>query len=183
MSRATLALLGAYLVCSLMLAPHANAAAATFYSIGARYHATHSRFEDYPFRSGDLTYQAGMEFHEGIGFWQIIVGYTPSVKSPPEPDDPELVVPEIDYVFTPQLNLILHDQGWLVGTGILSSYIKDEVESDWSKVYWQTMLGYQFRLQHFTLDVMGIYPFDSWSNFSDFRFGNMEFSVMLKRRF
>ena len=153
-------------------------AAANFYTIGARYHGGHTRFEDYPFRSGDLTYQAGIEFHEGIGFWQMLLGYTPSVKA-----DPESTAPEIDYIVTPQLNLILHDQGWLAGTGILSSYIKDDLESDWTKVYWQTMIGYQFRFQHFTLDVMGLYTFDKWSNFSDFRFGNMEASAMLKRRF
>ncbi len=180
MSKLQLALLGAGIACSLgsFLNTNLHAAATTFYSIGARYHTTHTRFEDYPFGSGDLTYQAGMEFHEGIGFWQLILGYTPSLRSTSEPDEPE-----VDYIITPQLNLILQDQGWLAGTGILSSYIKDEVESDWSKTYWQTMLGYQFRFQHFTLDVMGIYSFDRWSNFSDFRFGNMEFSAMLKRRF
>lgn len=158
--------------------PEVHAATVSFYSIGARYHTTHTRFEDYPFRSGDISYQAGLEFHEGIGFWQLIMGYNPSPKSSPDPEDPA-----VDYILTPQLNLILHDQGWLAGTGILSSYIKDEEESDWSKTYWQTMLGYQFRFQYFTMDVMGIYSFDRWSNFSDFRFGNMEFSAMLKRRF
>ncbi len=158
-------------------APYTHAAV-NYYTLGARYHTTHSRFDAYPFSSGDWTYQAGLEFHEGAGFWQLIAGYTPSVRTEPESDGPE-----VDYIFTPQLNLILQDQGWLAGTGILASYIKDEVESDWSKMYWQTMIGYQFRMQHFTLDIMGIYTFDRWSNISDFRFGNMEASAMLKRRF
>ncbi len=154
------------------------AAAVNVYSIGARYHTTHSRYEEYPFRSGDLTYQAGIEFHEGIGFWQIILGYTPSPKGILDPE-----LPEIDHIITPQLNLIIQDGGWLAGTGILASYIKDEIESDWSKTYWQTMIGYQYDFQNFKLDIMAIYSFDRWSNISDFRFDNIEFSGMLKRRF
>ena len=162
-------------ICSFTTEAHA---AANFYAIGARYHTTNSTFEDAPFRSGDLTYQAGLEFHEGVGYWQLLLGYTPSVKA-----DPEAEGPEIDYIFTPQLNLIIQDRGWLAGAGILSSYIRDETESEWSSMYWQTMLGYQFRLQQFTLDVMSLYTFDKWGNISDFRFGDVEFSAMIKRRF
>jgi len=161
-----------------LLAAGSLQATMNYYTAGARYHTTHTRYEEYPFGRADITWQGGVEFHEGIGYWQLLVGYTPSVKQ-----DPESELPEIDSIITPQLNLILEDQGWLAGVGILSSYIKDEIESDWTKIYWQTMIGYQFRMQHFTLDVMGLYPFDSWSNISDFRFDNMEFSVMLKRRF
>ena len=153
-------------------------AAVNFYGVGARYHTTHSRFEEYPFRSGDISWLGGIEFHEGIGYWQLLLGYTPSVKN-----DPDSEQPEIDSILTPQLNLIIQDQGWLAGTGILSSYIKDEVESDWGDIYWQTIIGYQFRMQYFTLDITGAYAFDRWSNISDFRFNNLEFVAMLKRRF
>ncbi len=161
-----------------LFATSTMATSVNFYTIGARYHTTHTHFDALPFRNGDLTYQAGVEFHEGIGFWQIIGGYTPSIKTVADFEGPE-----IDYVFTPQLNLILQDQGWLAGTGVLASYIKDETESDWTKLYWQALIGYQFRLQHFTLDIMAIYSFDRWSNISDFQFGDLEFSGMLKRRF
>jgi len=158
--------------------PAAHAATRRFYGVGARYHTTHDAFAEYPFRDGDLTWQAGMEFHEGIGFWQLLVGYTPSVDLSPEEG-----LPEIDSVITPQLNLILQDQGWLAGTGILASYIETEFESDWSDLYWQTMIGYQFKMQYFTLDLMGVYAFDDWDNISDFDFDNVEFSAMLKRSF
>jgi hypothetical protein len=151
-----------------------------WYTLGARQHTTHTRFENYPFQSGDISWQAGLEFHEGIGYWQLLLGYTPSPKNS---SDPESEAPEIDEIFTPQLNLVLEDRGWLAGTGALANRIKTDVETDWSKIYWQIMVGYRFPFNSFDIEVMGIYPFDTWAGVSDFRFGDLEASIMLKRKF
>jgi hypothetical protein len=151
-------------------------AAGTYYTGGARFHATHSRFEEYPFSSGDISWQAGVEFHEGVGYWQLIVGYAPSIK-----EREEKAV--LDSVITPQINLLLQDKGWLVGTGAYMYYIKDEIESDWSKVFWQAMIGYEFKLKSFDVSILGIYSFDDWGNISDFKFENIEPSAMIKKQF
>lgn len=163
-----------------LLAFAAPAKAVNLIGVGARYHTTHSRFSsfEYPFREGDISYQAGFELQEGAGFWQLMVGYTPSVDQDPEND-----APEIDSIITPQLNLILQDRGWIAGAGILSSYIEDEVESDWTDIYWQTMIGYQLQLHTFSVDLMAVYPFDEWKNLSDFKFDNLEASITIKKSF
>ncbi len=170
----------ALLLLPLLAVPQAWSASVTWFSAGGRYHTGLEKFEDYPFRSGDISYQVGMEFHEGIGYWQLVLGYTPSVGDNP---DPEAEAPRIDSVITPQLNLILQDRGWLAGTGILASYIKDENEKDWTSIYWQTMIGYVFNFQHFNLEILASHVFEEWSLFTDFSFNRLEYSAMLKRRF
>ena len=162
----------------LLAGTQAWSASVTWFSAGGRYHTGLEKFEDYPFRSGDISYQVGMEFHEGIGYWQLVLGYAPSVGENSDPD-----APRIDSVITPQLNLLLQDRGWLAGTGILASYIKDENEKDWTSIYWQTMIGYTFNFQYFNLEVLATHVFEEWSFFTDFSFNRLEYSAMLKRRF
>ncbi len=156
----------------------AQAAAGTRYSAGLRYHTQDKEFETYPFQDGDLSYLIGMEFHEGIGYWQLLLGYTPSLDAP---EDPE--APEVKSVITPQLNLILQDRGWLAGSGILASYVEDDLDKDWTDIYWQTMIGYQFSFGLFDAELLAVYPFEEWSVFTEFDFDNLEWNFLLKTRF
>ncbi|MFU8780897.1 MAG: hypothetical protein ACNA71_07720 [Kiritimatiellia bacterium] len=162
-----------------IIAPTPARGAANYYTAGARFHTTHKSFEEYPFSNSDISWQAGMEFHEGVGYWQLIVGYAPSIKETTKEDDPIA----IDSVITPQLNLIIQDRGWLAGAGAYAFYIRTDEENDWSKIYWQTMIGYEFQMKAFDISIMGIYSFDRWGNISDFRFGDLETSVMIKKKF
>ncbi len=137
---------------------------------GARYHVEHSVFTELPFDSGDLSYTLGWEYHDQNGFWQLLVGYAPEIGG----------TNGVDYVVTPQLNLLLEDRGWQAGVGALSSYVVTEDESDWTSIYWQFLLGFTLQLPAFSIDIMSYYPFESWGKLSDFDAGDIEFGVMVK---
>ena len=138
---------------------------------GVRQHVLHSAFEELPFEDGDLTYTLGYEYHDRAGYWQILVGYTPEVG---EGDI-------VDYVITPQLNLIIQDRVFLAGTGILGSYVESiEDGGDWTSVYWQLMLGLEIPLGPVTLEAMAYYPYESWSDLDDFEFDDIEYGGSLK---
>jgi len=149
---------------------------------GARYHMLHSEYVELPFDEGDLSYLLGYEYHEGSAFWQLLVGYAPDIS---EGDDGRGI--GVNSVITPQINLIFEDRNFLGGVGVLASYIEmeDEVdlESDWTDVYWQLMLGYQIPLPAFQVEIMAYYPYEKWELLSDFDFGDIEYGLQFKRRF
>lgn len=161
----TLALLSAFLLPA--------TAQQSVVSVGARQHSDHSNFEALPFQDDDLTYTIGYEYHEQAGYWQILVGYTPEVGD-------ETVV---ESVITPQLNLLVQDNIWLGGVGILGSYIETEADSDWTDMYWQVMLGIEIPVPIFDLSVLAYYPFEDWSEFSEFDTDDVEFGASLKYPF
>ena len=138
---------------------------------GARYHVEHSVYDDLPFEDGDLTYTLSYEYHDAAGYWQLMVGYTPEVG------DGDVV----DYVITPQLNLIIQDRIFLAGTGIMSDYIQSVEEGgDWGDIYWQLMLGFEIPIGPVKLEAMAYYPFDKWGNIPDFDFNDVEFGGSIK---
>ncbi len=148
-------------------------------SAGVRQHVLHSVFEELPFEDGDLTYTLGYEYHDKNGYWQLLVGYTPDLSNE------ELGIDDIavDYVITPQLNLIFQDGVFLAGTGILGSYIETEEEGDWTDIYWQLMLGLEIPLGALSLEAMAYYPFESWGDIDDFDFDDVEYGGSIKYRF
>lgn len=149
---------------------------------GVRWHTLHSEFLELPFNKRDTTYLLGYEYHEGAGFWQLMLGYTPHVSRAPEDRNEG-----VDYVITPQINLIIDDRNWLGGVGILSSYIKTDLEDSemdgWSDIYWQVMLGYSLNLGNIDVGLMVYYPFEKWSTFSDFKTRDLEFGFTVNYRF
>ena len=147
--------------------------AASAVSAGGRYHARHTTFEELPFDKGDISYTVGYEYHDQAGCWQLLVGYTPEVAD-------GLAV---DSVITPQLNLLIKDRAWIAGTGILGSYIETELESDWTDVYWQVMLGFELPLPVFKLEILAYYPFESWSEFDEFDTDDLEYGLSMKFMF
>ena len=142
--------------------------------LGVRRHVLHSTFQDLPFEDGDLTYTLGCEYHDQSGYWQLLVGYTPEVG------EGDLV----DFVITPQLNLIIQDRIFLAGGGILGSYIESKDEGgDWTSVYWQFMLGLEIPIGPLNLEIMSYYPFEGISELSDFDLGDIEYGGSLKYYF
>lgn len=141
--------------------------------MGVRSHVLHTEFEEYPFDEGDLSYVVGYEYHDQAGYWQFLVGYTPDVG------DGTVV----DSIITPQLNLLIQDRAWLAGVGILGSYVETELETDWTDIYWQVMLGFELPLPIFKLELLAYYPFESWSTFGDFDTDDIEFGALAKFMF
>ncbi len=148
-------------------------------SIGVREHVTHTIFEELPFEDGDLTYTLGYEIHDSHGYWQLMVGYTPEVGNE------ELGIDEfaVDYVLTPQLNLIIQDGIFIAGTGILGSYIETEEDSDWTDVYWQLMLGLEIPLGGLRIELLAYYTYDSWGDIGDFDGDDVEYGGSIKYLF
>jgi len=141
---------------------------------GVRQQVDHSVFEDLPFDDGDLTYTLGYEYHDGAGYWQLLLGYTPEVG------DGDVV----DYVITPQLNLIFQDRIFLAGTGVMGSYVESKEEGgDWTSVYWQLMLGFEIPLGPVKLEMMAYYPFEGFSDLDEFDFSDIEYGGSLKYYF
>ncbi len=167
------------IVCVLsgMMTSAANAKQAI--SAGARYHTRHSEFIELPYDKGDMSYQIGYEYHEGGGFWQLLVGFTPSISEGTEGRGIG-----IESVITPQLNLLFEDRNWLAGVGVLASYIRtddeSEIENDWTSIYWQVMLGLRLPLPVFNVEIMAYYPFEKWSTFRDFSGKDIEYGLILK---
>ncbi len=141
--------------------------------IGVRSHVLHTQYEEYPFADDDISYVVGYEYHDNAGYWQLLVGYTPDVG------DGTVV----DSIITPQLNLLFQDRAWIAGVGVLGSYVKTEQENDWTDIYWQVMLGFEFPLPIFRLEVLAYYPFESWSTFDEFDSDDIEFGALAKFMF
>lgn len=130
-------------------------------------------FTGYPFEEGDLSYKLFYEYHEGIGFWQLGLGYTPS----PGND-------AIDDVLTPEINLILEDGVCQLGLGAMMSHVNGEVESDWTDVYWQIIAGIEIPLgSRFGLELHGHYLFEQWGDIGDSDKGGPGGSVLLSFSF
>ena len=141
---------------------------------GIRRHSEHSEFEELPFERRDMSYGIAWEVHDANGYWQLGVNYTPDVGH---------ATNDVKYVATPFINLMLKDKGWLAGVGVLSSYIVTEEDKDWTSLYWQMMLGFSVPVGNFEIDVMGYYPFKSWSKLRDFSTRDLEFGGLFRYRF
>ena len=137
--------------------------------VGVVYHKTHSDFETLPFRDGDLTYTMSYEYHEGIGYWLLGIGFTPSVDG----ND------AIDHIITPELSLVIKDRIYRAGVGILKSYISDKNdEIDNTDIYYRFNLGLNLPISaHFCIDLNGLYVFEKWRDI-DFEFGDIEYGMI-----
>ena len=137
--------------------------------MGMVYHKAHSDFEDLPFRDGDLTYTMSYEYHEGIGYWLLGIGFTPSIDGNSD----------IDHVITPELSLVIKDRIYRAGIGILKSYISDKNdEIDDTDIYYRFNLGLNLPFStHFCVDMNALYVFEKWRDI-DFEFGDIEYGII-----
>lgn len=143
-------------------------------SIGLRSHINHSEFKALPFDQGDLTYLVAYEYHEGVGFWQVGIGYTPD----PSGDK------SADYVLTPQISLIFKDRFWRGGIGALKNYIGRDKEDNWMDIYWQFNFGINIPFSgRIGLDVNSYYVFEEWGKIKEFDTRDIEFGMFLNFKF
>jgi hypothetical protein len=145
--------------------------------IGARSHIEHTSFEDLPFDGGDLTYSLGFEWHEKDAYWQICLGYSPK---PSRTND-------VEYVLTPEVNLMISDNYWRGGIGAVWSYVERKgdspTKSDWLDVYWQFIFGFSMPLGGMHLDLMAYYVFQDWDKLDEFDLNDIEFGAWLGYNF
>ncbi len=156
-------------------------------SAGARYHTRHMQYVELPYNKGDMSYMLGYEYHEAGGFWQLLIGFTPSVS-----DGTDGRGIGVESVITPQLNLLFEDRNWVAGVGVLSSYINrdnkaviedEELRDEWTDIYWQLMIGYRMVLPALQIELMLYYPFEKWNTLRNFKGEDLEYGLMLKRMF
>jgi len=139
------------------------------FGAGVRRHAQHSVFEDLPFDDGDLSYGIAYEYHDKKAYWQLGVGYAPQPGTN-----------GVDYVVTPQLNLIVKDRVWRAGIGVLDRYVEmEDGENDWTDVYFQFLTGIHLPVFGMDFDVLAFYPFAEWGDISDFDFDDIDYGAWL----
>ena len=145
------------------------------FAAGLRIHRAQTEFEKLPFDNGDLSYGACYEYHDGPALWQLAVLYA---RAPgPEPD-------KIDYIVTPQANLVFKDRIWRGGVGLLGSYIRDAAEGgDWTDIYWQVLLGIEIPIGRLNLGGTAYHVFDKWGNIGKFKFNELEYGLWVGMRF
>lgn len=126
-----------------------------------------------PFADGDISAVAAYEYHEEAAFWQIAVDYAPAPRGSNA----------VDYVVTPQVNLLFKDRMYHGGVGALVSYVGKN-ESEWSDIYWQFVFGVGFKMSRRLEAAVDVYyPFESWSKLDEFKFEDLEFGACLKYSF
>ena len=145
--------------------------------VGARLHTLHSIYADLPYQDDDLSYTIAYEYHDAAGYWQLMVAFTPEVGESEDEDEDSVAVQS---VITPQLNLLIEDQIWLAGVGILGDYIETEEDSEWSDMYWQVMLGICLPLGAVELEILAYYPFENWDTIGDFDSGDIDYGATVK---
>lgn len=156
---------------------------------GARMHVEHSAFKALPFDDGDFGYLLAYEYHEGLGLWQAGVEYAPS----PDGD------PNVNYVLTPQVSLIIQDRIFRAGIGVLWSYVArestdletpseeippEEIIDGWSSPYYQFNIGLNFPfLERFSVGIDSYYVFEKWGKLKEFDIGDIEFGASFSMKF
>lgn len=126
----------------------------------------HSVFTEYPFGDDDFSARVAYEYHEKGAYWQLAMDYV---------WDPS-AVGSLDYILTPEINVIFKDNLWRGGLGVLSSYTSGATD-DWTDIYWQFLAG--IHLPMFTLDVKldVAYVFKDWGDVSDFDTDDLEYII------
>lgn len=171
------------LALSLGLVATASAAGDSIIFAGGRYHADPVTTPELPYAKGDLSAVLGFDFYQGaMTRWQLLAGYTPDPSNK-----------AVDYALTPQLNFLMYDQGFLIGAGILMSYLPlnkdvapagaDANRDDWTDPYYQLLAGFTYPLGQAKLTVLAAFPFEDFDQVQDFEFGQLEYMAGLSFRF
>jgi len=150
-------------------------------SAGGRYHTENKVFTDMPFSNGDISYPAAYTFSDGHFALRLGVDFAPSASGSRDAPNTN----RTDYVITPQASIILKDRIYRLGTGVLTSYVRDrEGEGDWIDPYWQVMLGLDFPLGDFvSLELNAHYVIEKWAKLSHFRIKELEYGLWLSYHF
>ncbi|MBU4198943.1 MAG: hypothetical protein KKG09_07445 [Verrucomicrobia bacterium] len=155
-------------------------------SIGGRYHTELSVFTDLPYGNGDLSYLLAYQYTQGFAIWQFACDLGPDVSGKKEVYSGTTTnMVGIDYIVTPQFNVIIKDRFFRGGGGIRTSYIRDaDDEGKWLDPYWQLQFGLSFPLSNrISVDVSAYYVYERWDKLLDFKFGDLEYGALLNLAF
>ncbi|MBL7077121.1 MAG: hypothetical protein ISS31_06600 [Kiritimatiellae bacterium] len=141
------------------------------FGVGARYHAEQHTELEVAF-DDESTYGLVYEYHEGNTFWQLGAQYGTGLGSN-----------EVDYVITPEINLMLTDGAWRGGIGALATYVSTDEDSDWSDIYYQLILGFDVPLGGLALSIQAAYTFEDFDNLGDFDFDELDWAGYLSYQF
>ncbi|MDP6491448.1 MAG: hypothetical protein QGH42_05480 [Kiritimatiellia bacterium] len=141
------------------------------WGVGARYHVEHDSEREVPF-DDVTTYGIVYEYHERGTFWQLGLQYGTEIGGV-----------DVDYVLTPEINLMLTDGAWRGGIGALSTYVKVDDESDWSDVYYQFILGFDMPLGSTILSIQANYAFEDFDKLDEFDFDELDWVGYLMYEF
>ncbi len=179
-------LLGIITGLGLGLAPALAAEGPHALGAGMRYHAEHSVFSELPYGNGDLSYALAYQYAQGFAIWQLACDLGPDVSGK------RLITSgtttnqvDVDYIITPQFNLIIRDGCLLAGAGIRTSYIRDmNDEGEWLDPYWQLQLGISLPIhKRMSLDINAYYVYEHWNKLPNFKFGDLEYGAWLNFTF
>lgn len=137
---------------------------------GVHYHVASHVVPQYSYDK-DYSYLLAYEYHNASAYWQLAVGYAPKVSG----------TNNVDYLFTPQINLIFKDGYIRGGVGVLWDYreFNDEStsakSSKWTDAYWQLLLGVGLPLGKITIDFFATYPFHDFDSFDNFKAEDIEY--------
>ena len=156
--------------CSILAHAKTSTKMTTDISVGVQQHVDHSSFKELPFGNGDLSYAIAYELREGPSYWQLVLDVAPDITG----------ADSVDYMLTPQLNIIFEDNIWQGGLGILNSYVERDSDSGWTGLYWQFLFGIHGSSGKIRLDLSAYYAFDNWSALDDFDTGDIGYGLWLR---
>ncbi len=146
-------------------------------SLGGRYYAEQEDFPEIPFGDGDVAYGVAYEYHESAAAWQLAATYCPDVTG----DD------AVDYIITPEVNLIVKDGIWRGGIGMLYSYLeRDDHAADddeWVGPYWQLLFGLNIPFFGMDLKALTYYDFESFNDLDEFELDKLDYGVWVSFSF
>lgn len=151
---------------------HAAASSKQRFGVGARYHAQHNAEEREVAFDDESTYGIVYEYHEGNTFWQLGAQYGTSLGTN-----------DVDYIITPEINLMLTDGAWRGGIGALATYFSGDVDDDWSDIYYQFILGVDFPIGSLALSLQTAYVFEDFDKLDEFDFDELDWAGYLSYQF
>ena len=155
-------------------------------SVGGRYHTEHSVFTDLPYGNGDLSYLLAYQYTQGLAIWQFACDLGPDVSGQKDVYSGTTTnMVGIDYIVSPQFNVIIKDRYFRGGGGIRTSYIRDtDGEGEWLDPYWQLQLGLSFPIyKRVSVDISAYYVYERWDKLLKFQFGDVEYGALLNLAF
>ncbi len=158
------------LPCNAKARPSQGANQLTF---GGRYHSEQEELSEIPFGEADIAYGIAYEYHEHAAAWQLGATYCSDVTGDKT----------VDYVITPEVNLITKDGFWRGGIGILYSYLDREDDKDWVGPYWQFLLGVDIPLFGIDVQARTYYDFENFGDLDEFGLDKIDYGAWVSFSF
>ncbi len=161
-------------VLALTLGGAAFAQSIALTAIGKQHSDRADTIEDRPYGKDDISYGAFLDLFDGLGGWRLGASFSDDLSGAGEPDS----------VITPEISLMAQDGFWETGFSLLRDYVETAETSDWNSIYYQFFLGINIPLgKSLVIGAAAYYPFDSFSEITDFSTGDLDLGVSLRFRF